>query len=179
MNTEILLDKEKIIKELIALDKRVSREFSNRKRKFQIVIIGGAALLLKHNLNRTTNDIDSLKLEYELKKYISENSDLFHINDNCYNIMLKHPDYEERLVEMNINYEFKMLKIYVMSDYDLIIAKFGRGHREDINDILKSGILDSIERDKLDKLMSTAIDFCPTNPEKVRSRWENFKKKYF
>ncbi|MCK8825359.1 DUF6036 family nucleotidyltransferase [Fuchsiella alkaliacetigena] len=179
MNNEVLLDKEKIIKEFIVLDRKVSKEFLSRKRKFQIVIVGGAAFLLKHNLNRTTNDIDSLKLEYELKKYISENSDLFHINDNCYNIMLKHPDYEDRLVKMNINYDFKMLKIYVMSDYDLIIAKFGRGHREDINDILKSEILDSIDQDELDRLMNTAIDFSPVNPEDIRSRWENFKKNYF
>jgi len=42
------------------------------------------------------------------------------------------PDYEERLVKIKIDYKFNFLDIYLLSDYDLIITKFGRGYHGEI-----------------------------------------------
>ncbi len=172
------LARKDIVKRLIHLDKQLTAKYKNKKRKFDLIIVGGAALMLKYKLERYTDDIDSLKLEEELNKYLRENYDIFRINDRANGVILINPDYKKRLKKLQIDYSFNVLEIFVLNDYDLIISKIGRGYQKDVDDIISSGVLDNIDIEKLEKLMIEAVNYYPVAPEKKRKDWEFFKKNY-
>lgn len=173
-------NREDIIKRLILLDKKLSSQFDVRKNKFKLIIIGGAALMLKYDLDRPTDDIDSLKIEKRLRIFLEKDYDLFRINDKCRGVIMIHYDYEDRLSKLpDVGYTFRFLDIFTLSDYDLIITKFGRGDTKDIRDIVTSGILDNINKERLDKLMKEAILYYPVAPKRKERDWEFFKRDYF
>ncbi len=103
---------------------------------------------------------------------------MFGINDRCAGIIMLHPDYENRLEKINIDYNFKFLNVFVLGDYDLIITKIGRGTPKDFEDIAQSGVLNSIDKIKLDKLMQEAISF-QVGQERIQGYWQTFKDRYF
>ncbi|MCK8816286.1 DUF6036 family nucleotidyltransferase [Natroniella sulfidigena] len=126
-----------------------------------------------------TQDIDTLKMDRELRNYLSNfKFDLFGINDDCNGVIMLHPDYEERLEKLVIDYDFKFLDIFILGDYDLIITKIGRGRSRDFEDVAQSGILESINKNKLDKLMRETISF-QIGQGRIQSQWEAFKNQYF
>jgi hypothetical protein len=176
-----MLDKEEILKRLVLLDKKLIKEKEECENRFEIILVGGAAFMLKYDLNRYTEDIDSLKLKTKLKQFISDQGyKKFRINDRCERAsILKNPDFRDRLEKIEFDYDFKFLDIYVMGKYDLIISKIGRGTNTDFDDIVESKILEGINKKRLDKLMEEAIKYVPIRPDKVRSVWESFKRKHF
>ncbi|WP_320408969.1 MULTISPECIES: DUF6036 family nucleotidyltransferase [unclassified Candidatus Frackibacter] len=114
-----------------------------------------------------------------LRDYLNNfDFDMFGINDRCAGIIMLHPDYENRLEKINIDYNFKFLNVFVLGDYDLIITKIGRGTPKDFEDITQSGVLNSIDKIKLDKLMQEAISF-QVGQERIQGYWQTFKDRYF
>ncbi|HQA58737.1 MAG TPA: DUF6036 family nucleotidyltransferase [Acetivibrio sp.] len=162
-----------ILERLIHLDIELAEKYKNNKKVFKLIIVGSSAIALKHNLLRITDDIDSLHIEEELWEFLRKNYEVYRINDRCKGIILLHPDYEERLVKIKIDYKFNFLDIYLLSDYDLIITKFGRGYPQDLKDIKESGILKNIDIHKLHKLANESFEYH-VGEEKLKKNWALF-----
>lgn len=100
-----------ILERLIYLDAELAKKYKNNKKVFKLIIVGSSAIALKHNLLKITDDIDSLVIEEELQDFLKKNYDIYRINDRCKGIILLHPDYENRLVKIKIDYKFNFLDI--------------------------------------------------------------------
>ncbi len=61
-----------------------------------------------------------------------------------------HPDFEERLDALP-ECSGEIVKFFILSDIDIVISKLGRGAEGDIEDIVKSGILNKIDLSELKK----------------------------
>ena len=113
--------RDEILKYLHLLDDRLTKPF-------RIELCGSAAVLLQDIDFRTTFDIDfnrhpdpvvSAAIRKIFKDFPDLNTSVF--DENAPGIVCLFEDYEDRLVEINDN--FKWLKVYVLSLVDWIISK--------------------------------------------------------
>lgn len=124
------LSRADIMNNLIKLDTELTEPTT-------IVIVGGSALSLQIDFARGTQDIDYLG-DVKLDKTLLNELQLSNDVENIYNV----PDLSE--ADYDMVYEFRNLKVYVMSMDDLAITKFYTTRDKDLND-LKEYILPNVK----------------------------------
>lgn len=122
---------------MISAFKALDKELSN---PVQILVGGGAAMLLAHNVPLSTMDIDGLLVKTEvtpaeLDVLVKKVAAKLKINPHWFNSYFSTftytipPDYQERLIKI---YEGKNLKVFAFGLEDLLIMKCFSGREKDI-----------------------------------------------
>ena len=167
----MFISKEEVEKKL----KELAEELNQYELPFDIylILLGGASLILKYNLRRSTRDIDVV-----VRPYVGGLGDI--LAKKGFQIVAEgflnlHPDYEKRLQPV---YEKGKVHILMLSPYDLAISKISRGFEKDINDVLESGLIKEIDLKKLKELYFEAIEYWIGDRRKFEWAWEDFENAY-
>jgi len=110
------------------LDERVDLEFAGDGR-FQVVIVGGGALVLRGYLSRSTDDIDVLGTDnrlYGIMEFYDVNGDV-----NAYMDSFPY-NYEDRVEPL---WSGRKIDYYTASLEDIVIAKLCSSRGDDMTDI--------------------------------------------
>ena len=125
------------------LDERVNLEYTGDGR-FQIVIVGGGALVLRGYLARSTDDIDVLNADRRLYGLM----ELYDMNGDVNAYMNSFPyNYEDRI---ELQWSGDKIDYYTMSLEDIVISKLCSHRGSDLTDI--ELVADSINWEILEKL---------------------------
>jgi len=170
-------EKEGILQKLGALNAELESYETREKLKSRVhvILIGGAGLILRYGLKRSTGDIDVLESISGVRGSLQALGNLmaihgFHIVSES--LLTLHPDYEKRLEKVAV---FSCLDVYTLSAYDYAITKLGRGSEKDIDDILYSGLMDAVEIDVLEDLYFAAMAYWIGDEGRFRGNWDLFK----
>ncbi|EDP74671.1 hypothetical protein HG1285_14704 [Hydrogenivirga sp. 128-5-R1-1] len=145
----------------------------NPKSDVYLILIGGASLILKYGLRRTTKDID-----VAVRPYMGGLGDLLSrkgfqvVAEGFLNLP---PDYEERLEPVM---EGRKVHVLTLSPYDLAVSKISRGLAKDIEDVVNSELINRIDVEKLRKIYFDAIDYWIGDRRKFVWAWEDFEDAY-
>jgi len=125
---EVKMYKDDIQRRIELLDDRVNLEHEGDGR-FQIVIVGGGALVLGDYIARSTNDIDVLGTDKRLFDLLL----LFNINDrsNTYLFSFLY-NYEDRIKHI---WSGKKIDYYTASFEDIVISKICASRGKDVEDL--------------------------------------------
>lgn len=105
------------------------------KSKPEFFILGGAALVFYNLTKRATLDIDTVnRIDDNIRNDVS-----MFISDQASNVVKLNPKYKDRLVPYMT--ELSDIRVYLISQEDLIITKLYSGRKKDIGDLLESDIL--------------------------------------
>jgi len=139
------LQKDDIQKRLELLDDHINEVYRNDGR-FQVMIVGGSALLLCDYISRSTEDIDVL----EADKRLYEIMDLYNINGkvNSYIFSFLY-NYENRA---NHIWSGKKIDFYTASLEDIVVAKICGWRKQDIKDL--ADIAEYIDWEILEQLIN-------------------------
>lgn len=144
-----MLGKDEIIKNLLLLDEEISLVFDNDDH-YNIVIVGGSALVLIDKISRATMDIDTISCSEELKPFMER----YNINNNVVAYRNNFPDdYIERCVKLDIL--TKKISIYTASLEDIVISKLFSARPQDAADIRNPKIVAALDWDLLDKIVNS------------------------
>lgn len=142
--------KNDIIERLLKLDEEVFLTFDNNDVYYEMVIVGGGALVLIDKLTRATQDIDAIsypkELQTFLEKYDINNSVLAYMNNFD-------PDYYDRRIPIDI--PSKKIRFFSASLEDIVISKLFSNRPKDKQDIHNPIILSSIDWNKLDEIINS------------------------
>lgn len=142
--------KKELIEILLGIDEEASLTLGNVSHKPTVVIVGGAAFLLRDLTSRkVTHDIDILSIDDELKTIIGSYPE---VNQSVSAYMDQIPyNFEDRLVELDI--ETTSVRFVVPSLEDLVIMKLYAQRPNDIQDIESAAKADLINWDLLEYLV--------------------------
>lgn len=141
--------KQSIIDRLLRLDEEVSLAFDDNT-YYEMVIVGGGALVLIDKLTRATQDIDAIMSPKELQPFLEK----YDINDNAVAYINNFaPDYYDRRIPVNI--PSKKIKFFTASLEDIVIAKLFSNRPKDRQDILNPDIIKSLDWNKLDEIVAS------------------------
>lgn len=182
MNKKPFRTAKDILKTLAMLDFDLNK--FKLKSKIELLIFGGTALLLKTNLH-VTGDIDAVirmdREDKEVRKLLAK----YTINDKMVGVMELPPmeDIYEKVTRLNI--DFNNIIVLLPSTEHLILSKLftSRQTDKDIDDIIKSGIIDQANVDNLRELYAEYISYTalPTfrynDINDVLEKWEIHKRK--
>lgn len=142
--------KNELIEILLGIDEEASLTLGNSPHKPTVIIVGGAAFLLRDLTNRkVTHDIDVLSIDEELKAIIASYPE---VNQSVSAYMDQIPyNFEDRLVELNIG--TTTVHFVVPSLEDLIIMKLYAQRPNDIQDIESAAKSNLINWDLLEYLV--------------------------
>lgn len=144
-----MLGKDEIIKNLLLLDEEISLTFDNDDH-YNIVIVGGSALVLIDKISRATMDIDTISCSDELKPFMER----YNINNNVISYRNNFPDdYIERCVKLDV--PTKKILIYTASLEDIVISKLFSVRPQDKEDICNPRIVADLDWDLLDKIVNS------------------------
>lgn len=139
--------REDIINDLLLLDEEVSLAL-NDNFQYEIVIVGGSALLLINKITRATSDIDAIKSSIELRPYMIK----YDINDRVVSYKNNFDEgYYDRKEKVDI--PTKKINIYTASLEDIVISKLCSQRPKDIEDINNPLVYQSIDWEILDKII--------------------------
>jgi hypothetical protein len=135
--------KEDIQDRMKRLDERVALEFEGDG-YFQIIIVGGGALVLRGYVTRATSDIDVLDADRRLLSLM----ELYDMNGDV-NAYIDHfpYNYEDRI---EFVYEGQKIKYCTASLEDIVIAKLCSNRGDDLTDV--ELVIDKINWELLEKL---------------------------
>lgn len=136
-----------ILTNLFLIDAEIAELKLSNKVKF--AIFGGAAMLIRSPDFRPTQDIDVYMTEKAESEEVFQIFEKYNTNNRLEAIMLIPPkeDFEERLEEVHAG--FKSITVYVASAYDIILSKVFSTREKDTTDLVRSGILDTVNLEKL------------------------------
>ena len=134
-------------------------EKMNIRYKPEFFVLGGAALAFYGLIDRPTLDIDTANsIDDNIRACVEE-----FISDQASNVTELGDGYKDRAVEYMP--ELAAIKIYLLSQEDLIITKMRSGRHKDINDLLKSEILTQHNVQKAISVLETEY------PEEIAKRY--------
>jgi len=135
--------KEGIQERIEQLDEDVSNDYLGDGR-FQVVIVGGGALIVCGYLARSTDDIDVLAADSRLLELMSQ----YNMNSGVNAFMNNFPyNYEDRLVLL---WSGKKVDYYTASLEDIVISKLCSNRGDDLTDL--ENIVHHIDWNKLEYL---------------------------
>lgn len=146
--------------------KELAKEYRKRNgkgNKIEIILIGGASILIHHGFRDMTMDIDALIQGYSsIKDVINHVGDRFHLPNGWLNAdFMKTRSYSPKLFEVSKYYKtfYNVLEVRTIEREYLIAMKLcaGRRYKNDLSDIL--GILAEWE-DKENPITMEAIDLA-------------------
>ena len=166
--------KEDIFNRMELLDKRVDLEFEGDIR-FDLIIVGGSALVLREYIIRATDDIDVLDFDNRLSKLMA----LYDMNGDVNAFIFSFPyNYQERAQEI---WSGKRIKYFTASLEDIAISKICSNRDKDMEDLEK--IVDIIDWDLLDKLANDEeelrlISMSDRTYSDFKACYKRFKRRY-
>ncbi|MBR1454469.1 MAG: hypothetical protein IJ593_07465 [Lachnospiraceae bacterium] len=143
---------------------------------FELILVGGASILLNYDFRDITNDIDAYYIQSEdIKESIKKVSEKFNISPNWINDDFKTTtSFSDKISEFSVFYKSyaNTLTIRTIKDEYLIAMKLasGRIYKNDISDII--GIINSCRNEGKNinyKLIDTAV-------KNLYGNWNNIKK---
>jgi hypothetical protein len=175
----LIEDGRQIIQTLHALDRKLD-ELHAKDRiggKIHLILTGGAGLILRFGLKRATGDMDVLEGPGPSPmRRLSVGSLLvamgFHVVSES--IFLLHPDYEKRLQSAM---SLENLEVYTLDPYDYAISKIGRGMERDLDDVIESSLLTSVDISKLKELYFDAMSYWIGDERRFRGSWDTFERR--
>lgn len=140
------------------------------KEKIDVVLFGGASVILNHRGNRWTFDVD-VHVPREMDS--SGIGTVFY--DNGIQIvprsaMLVHPDYQDRLKDYK---KYDQITVKLLSPVDIAISKVARGHENDFYDLFNSDMATNFTLKEFRQLYEEAA-FGKKYPD--GSKYEGWKK---
>jgi len=146
------MDREKILQKLKSFD-----EFCGENNlSGNLILIGGAALILNFGSSRGTMDIDSL--DVGLKDFLStmkwfdlEQFGISLINKDFLNL----PD--DFLDRIKVVKGFEHIGVYTLGSIDLILSKLGRGNPKDLEDCIL--IVEKMDDGEIERLKEIFEDW--------------------
>lgn len=142
--------KQDIIDRLLKLDEEVSLSFDEDNITYEMVIVGGGALVLVDKLTRATQDIDAIMYPKELQPFL----DKYDINNRVLAFMGNFaPDFYDRRVPIDI--PSQKIKFFAASLEDIVIAKLFSERPKDKQDIMNPDIVNALDWEKLDEIINS------------------------
>jgi hypothetical protein len=148
--------KDGIIHRIIQLDNDLLALYG-MTRRFEIILVGGSALVLLDLLSdeRFTTDIDVLETSNEIIPLLER----YDMNLDVSTFIYKYPEnWRERL--QPIEYEDKVLDVYTLSNEDLAITKLLAWRRTDQTDLVNMLAAGSIDVGKLKNIINDITEIC-------------------
>lgn len=141
-----MMYKDDLLERLRRLDEDADLIYDD-DRRFQMIIVGGSALVLLDVIFRSTQDIDALNASREirdmLEKYDINCRVMTYINNFPYN-------YEDRAVRIPI--EGKKIDFFTASLEDIVIAKLFSYRDTDARDVENPEVIKALDWEKLEQL---------------------------
>ena len=145
-----------LIERLKRLDEDADLMFDD-DRKFNMIIVGGCALVLLGTITRATHDLDVLSVPNEIIDLLEK----YDINTNVQAYMNNFPfNYEDRIKPLPI--ESRKINFYTASLEDIVVAKLYSSRPTDIADIEQESIRSAIDWELLNRL-ATAENVAKAN----------------
>ena len=140
---------------------------------FDIVIVGGAALMLFNKNNKMTNDIDVISVSDNkiwpiLNTYSMNGRVAAHLDSYS-------SDMEERLILLD-DIKNSNVRYYLCSLEDIVAAKLGANREKDIHDIQNSSIINNIDFSLLDKIIYEELKIDYFSETKYRALLRSYEK---
>lgn len=152
----MLWKKEQVYEALRRLDQTLG-ELLPGDWKIELILIGGAAVIVRHGGKRWTEDIDALDKSRRLWGLgLLEEYGLHLVSEALLNL---HPNYEKRLEKIEELAYLKKLTVWLLGPYDLAITKIGRGLTHDYEDLASSDLARKINLARLIKLYNEAMQY--------------------
>ncbi len=162
--------REELLERLRRLDEDADLIFDD-DRKFEMVVVGGSALILMNSISRATHDIDAINVPHELigllDKYDINTQAETYINNFPYN-------FESRLIPIEL--ETRKIRFFTASLEDIVIAKLCSVRDTDRSDLVEETVLRALNWELL--------DFLATDEDELRAsilndwRYADFKANY-
>ena len=147
MSNEI---KKEITDRLLMLDEEVSLEFDDTDTYYEMVIVGGGALVLIDKLTRATQDIDAIMYPKELHPFLER----YDINNNVVAYLTNFaPDYYDRRIKIDI--PTKRIIFYTASLEDIVISKLFSDRPKDKHDIMNPDIIRALDWNKMEDIINS------------------------
>ena len=141
---DVILYKDDIQERMELLDKHVDAEYDGDGR-FQVVIVGGGALVLRGYIVRSTDDIDIIEADNRLLSLML----LYDMNGRINSWIQDFPyNYADRIVPV---WSGKKIDYYTASLEDIALAKICADREKDQDDL--AAIAPLVDWDILDKLV--------------------------
>lgn len=163
--------KKDIIDRLLKLDEEAALTFDNDDVYYEMILVGGGALVLIDKLTRATQDIDAIMPPKELQPFLEK----YDINDHVVAYINNFaPDYYDRRVPVNI--PSKKIKFFTASLEDIVIAKLFSDRPKDKQDLFNPIIIRSLDWNKLDEIINSE-DFKDNmlNKHQYKMFWYNYR----
>ncbi|MCL2826685.1 MAG: DUF6036 family nucleotidyltransferase [Eggerthellaceae bacterium] len=162
------MNKETLTKQLQELDENAQIILGIPKRKYSVIIIGGAAFLLNDLTSRgTTYDIDVFFADNAIRGILGTDPNL---NFQCGVFSENIPyNYEDRLQKLPIH--TKVIDYYSPSPEDLAVLKLFRWQDRDIQDLTNPQFLEKLDWELLDRLVNDPDEIRASRiPEAAKDR---------
>ncbi len=129
------------------LDLEASLVFEGGPR-FQCVVVGGSALVLKHHIDRSTHDIDLLRVSRELLPLLEK----YDMNTNVSAHLDSFPDSWPSRVQRLDGLETRKIDYFTPSLEDLVISKLAAHRPQDLLDVSEAAVVGSIHWPTLEEM---------------------------
>ena len=141
--------KEDLLERLRRLDEDADLLFDD-DREFEMIVVGGSALILLDSISRATHDIDALNVPRELVDLL----DKYDINTQAETYINNFPyNFETRLVPIQL--ETRKINFYTASLEDIVIAKLCSPRDTDKSDLEQKTVLRALNWDLLEHLATS------------------------
>ena len=138
--------KAELMERLYRLDEDADLMFDD-DRKFEMIVVGGSALILLNSISRATHDIDAINVPRDLIDLL----DKYDINTQAETYINNFPyNFETRLVPIEM--ETRKIRFYTASLEDIVIAKLCSVRDTDRSDLVEETILRTLNWELLDYL---------------------------
>ena len=136
-----------IIDRLKKLDLEASLLFEG-ERRLQCVVVGGSAIVLKQYVDRSTHDIDLLRISDELAPLLEK----YDMNTNVAAHLDCFPESYPQRVSRVEGLSTRKIDYFVPALEDLVISKLAAHREQDLIDINEPAILKALDWNLLDKV---------------------------
>jgi len=149
MTKETLLEYEDLVYRLEQLDEAADL-LDDSEDRFEMVIVGGGALILQRVLSRSTYDIDALYVPPVIQGLLTDFSINTRVNAYINNFAY---NFEDRLVKLPI--DGKKIDFYVAAVEDIVISKLHSIRTPDIEDVESEAVRAALDWNLLDVLATS------------------------
>jgi hypothetical protein len=139
-----------ILERLEAFDTEMFLENLQTDRRINIVIIGGAALLLHQCIQRSTNDIDIIQVDGRFSFDMMEKYDMDTRSMAFFGNFSDTMDERYQCVPVNT----KVIDYYIPSLEDLVISKLSSDRGKDTQDVMQELVFEKVNLVMLDEILS-------------------------
>jgi len=171
MGAQEVEDRAGLLRRLEAFDRAVAVNYPDCV--FELVIVGGGALILLGVLSRPTDDIDAIQYPKQLLPLMKE----FDLSGRVVAYADHFPyDFESRLCPVDA--EFKAIQCYTASLEDLVVSKLYSDREIDRSDIREATVLSLLDWDQLARAVEEAELSC-LNERRYREmlhRYDEYRK---